>query len=330
MPAPHVTVAVLTFRRPTALVAGLLLMLEQIEAAEHDPRQDYEARIVVVDNDPAGSAREAVAALAHPAVAYVVEPTPGIAAARNRALDEARSSDALVFIDDDERPRAGWLDALVHTWREHGSAAVAGRVVPVYPAHVTAWIVDGGFFVRRSLPTGTRVDAAPTSNILFDVGYLRSNGLRFDAGLGLGGGEDTKLTRQIVRSGGEIVWCDESVVEDYVPDERAKPGWVLQRAWSHGNTSTNVDVALASTSRERLAIRATAFVGGAGRVVAGAAQAGLGAVTRSHHHQARGLRAVFRGAGMAAAAAGIVYHEYAKARRSEAPIGTSEATSSTV
>ncbi|RWZ61085.1 glycosyltransferase family 2 protein [Labedella populi] len=330
MSTKNVTVAVLTFRRPAALVAGLLLMLRQIEALAEDASRGYTARIVVVDNDPDASARDVVADLDHPAVDYVVEPTPGIAAARNRALDEAWSSDALVFIDDDERPRAGWLDALVSTWREHGAAAVAGRVVPVYPQQVSDWIVDGGFFVRRTLRTGTRVAAAPTSNILLDVQYLASRGLRFDARLGLGGGEDTMLTRRIVRSGGDIVWCDESVVEDYVPEDRATPKWVLQRAWSHGNTSTNVDLALAPTPGERHVIRTKAVVGGLGRMAAGAAQTGFGAVSGSNHHSARGLRAMFRGAGMTAAAVGVVYHEYAKARRSEAPMGTSDVTDSTV
>jgi glycosyltransferase involved in cell wall biosynthesis len=314
MSAKNVTVAVLTFRRPAALATALLLVLPQVEALAKGT-DGYATRIVVVDNDPEASARDAVAALDHPAIGYVVEPTPGIAAARNRALDEARSSDAVVFIDDDERPREGWLHALVETWLGHGSAAVAGRVVPVYPQRIPAWVVDGGFFVRRTLPTGTRVEAAPTSNILLDVRYLNTHALRFDDRLGLGGGEDTMLTRQIVRTGGQIVWCDESVVEDLVPDDRATRRWVLQRAWSHGNTSTHVDLALAATAAERTRVRMRAVIGGSGRVLVGGARAGLGVVTGSNRHSARGMRAAFRGAGMAAAALGFVYHEYARARR---------------
>lgn len=311
----HVTVAVLTFRRPAALVAGLALIGEQIADVEGRSNGDVSARIVVVDNDPGASARTSVGALNDQRITYVVEPTPGIAAARNRALDEARSSDAIVFIDDDERPRPEWLHALIHTWRRTGAAAVAGRVVPVYPESVAPWIVDGGFFVRRTLPTGTRVDAAPTSNILIDIDYIDRRGLRFDERLGLGGGEDTMLTRQIVRGGGEIVWCDESIVEDYVPAERTTRRWVLQRAWSHGNTSVNVDLTLATRRHDRLVIRARAAVGGCARSIAGIARAGLGGLTRSNRHSARGLRGAFRGAGMVAASVGIVYREYAGARK---------------
>jgi succinoglycan biosynthesis protein ExoM len=319
LPAQNVVVAVLTFRRPTALAAGLALIRLQVDAVERLTGGRISARIVVVDNDPDASAREAVGSVGDPSVTYVVEPTPGIAAARNRALDEARFADALVFIDDDERPLPGWVDSLIHTWLETGAAAVAGRVVPVYPELVSPWIVDGGFFVRRTLPTGTRVDAAPTSNILLDLAYLARNGLRFDERLGLGGGEDTMLTRGIVRTGGEIVWCDESVVEDHVPADRVTPRWVLQRAWSHGNTSVNVDLAMAVTARQRVDLRAKAALGGSARALLGVARAGFGVVTRSNHHSARGLRAAFRGAGMAGAAVGITYHEYAKARRQDRP-----------
>jgi succinoglycan biosynthesis protein ExoM len=318
MPAQNVVVAILTFRRPAALAAGLALIRPQVEAVERLTGGRISARLVVVDNDPDASARDTVGSVGDPSVTYVVEPTPGIAAARNRALDEAGFADALVFIDDDERPLPGWVSSLIETWLETGAAAVAGRVVPVYPQPVSAWIVDGGFFVRRTLPTGTRVEAAPTSNILLDVAYLARNGLRFDERLGLGGGEDTTLTREIVRRGGEIVWCDESVVEDHVPEDRVTRRWVLQRAWSHGNTSVNVDLSLAAGRRERLSIRVTAAVGGAGRVALGLARAGMGTLARSNRHSARGLRAAFRGAGMAAAAVGVTYLEYDRSRRADA------------
>lgn len=311
----NVTVAILTFRRPTTLVEGLALVREQIATAEHTHGGGMSARIVVVDNDESESARTTVLALGDARITYVAEPTPGIAAARNRAIDEADGSDLLVFIDDDERPRPGWLSALIATWKRSGAAAVAGRVVPAYPEGVSAWIVDGGFFVRRSLPTGTPVEAAPTSNILFDLAFLARHGLRFDERLGLGGGEDTMLTRQIVRSGGAIIWCDESIVEDLVPTERTTRRWVLQRAWSHGNASVNVDLTLETRRRDRLALRVRAAVGGVGRVFVGVARAGFGEAARSNHHSARGLRAAFRGAGMAAASIGIVYREYAGARK---------------
>ena len=273
---------------------------------------DYVGLVLVVDNDPLGSAGPAVASLAADDVDYVIEPVPGIAAARNRALDESTDSTIVVFIDDDETPRPGWLRELVTTWERHGSAAVAGRVVPVFAGEVPRWIEAGRFFQRRSLPTGSPVRAAAAGNLLLDVAQLRALGVRFDERLGLGGGEDTLLTRLIVTRGGVIVWCEESVAEDRVPVERTTVRWVLTRAWSHGTTTTRVDLILAPTLSRRVVVRAKALLGGIARIAGGAARAAAGALVRSDHHSARGLRAVFRGAGMAAGALGVAYHEYAR------------------
>ncbi|WP_439590883.1 glycosyltransferase family 2 protein [Microbacterium sp.] len=325
----HLTVAVLTFHRADQLVEGLTPIIDQVRGLAAAGGAVSAGRVLVVDNDPAASARSVVTSLGAPDVDYVVEPAPGIAAARGRALREADASDLLIFIDDDERPRPGWLATLVETWLRHESAAVAGRVVPVFSEPVPPWIEAGRFFVRRSMPTGTEVSAAAAGNLLLDVAQLRSLGVEFDGRLGLGGGEDTLLTRTLVARGGRIVWCDESVAEDHVPASRMTRAWVLRRAWSHGNTSVVVDLILGASRAQRARVRISAAVGGCARVVAGGVQALIGAVTRSRYHSARGLRAVYRGAGMAVASIGVTYHEYSRPAASAsatAPAGGSDDT----
>src|SRR5689334_13154573 len=106
-----VTIAVLTYRRPDDLAAILPMLVEQAL------RAPIPARVLVIDNDPGGGARahlETLIAGGQP-IRYVHEPEPGIAAARNRAIDETLDADLLVFIDDDERPVDGWLQALLDT-----------------------------------------------------------------------------------------------------------------------------------------------------------------------------------------------------------------------
>ena len=203
----HVTVAVPTYRRPDDLRAVLPLLLAQ--AREAGGR--YTADVLVVDNDPEGTGAAVVHELAADDLRYVAEPTPGIAAVRNRAIDEAAGSTLLAFIDDDERPAAGWLAALLRTWSATGAAGVVGRVRAEYVAgELDPWIAAGGFFARRSLPTGSAVTVAATSNLLLDLGQVRDLGVRFDPALGAGGGEDTLFTRSLARSGGRLVWCDEA------------------------------------------------------------------------------------------------------------------------
>ena len=310
----RVTVAVPTYRRPADLRALLPRLVEQARTVTAGGR--YTVDVLVVDNDPEGGAAPLVAPSAADGDArYVAEPTPGIAAVRNRALDEAAGSRLLAFIDDDERPADRWLAALLDTWAQTGAAAVAGQVLAEYAGELDPWLRAGEFFVRRRLPTGTPIDVAATSNLLLDLDQVRSTGTRFESALGLGGGEDTLFSRSLTRAGLRMVWCDESAVVDQVPVERMTRSWVLTRAWSHGNASMLTDLRLTARPADRLALRSRGIGRGALRVTGGAARWGWGVASGSHRHQARGLRTLLRGAGMVGGALGIVYQEYARTGR---------------
>jgi succinoglycan biosynthesis protein ExoM len=296
-----VTVAILTYRRPGDLAAALPPVLAQ--AGELDPP----AGVLVVDNDPDGGARELTACFADRGVRYVHEHTPGIAAGRNRALDEV-SSDLLVFIDDDERPVPGWLRSLVDTYLATRPAGVVGPVVSRFATDPDPWILAGRFFQRRRLPTGTEVQVAATNNLLLDLAQL--GGLRFDPRYGLTGGSDYLLTRQLTGRGGRLVWCAEATVLDMVPPERLTRRWVLRRAFRSGNGSSVVEVELAGSAYRRLRVRARQIARGMARVVVGIVRIVLGALTLSVHLRAGGARTCARGAGMVSGALGHVFAEY--------------------
>ena len=303
-------VAMLTYRRPAELERGLPLVFDHVRAL-----RGVTGSVLIVDNDPEGSARATVEALAGESevvVRYVVEPTPGIAAARNRAIDESAASDLLVFIDDDEHPTIAWLAPLIDTWRLTGASAVMGRVISEFDDELDPWIAAGEFFRRRSMPTGTEISVAAAGNLLIDRVQLHRLDVRFDERLGLGAGEDSLFSQQLVRRGGRIAWCEESVAVDRVPRERMSRRWVLDRARSHGNAETVVGLHLARTSAERARVRAAAAARGTVRVAGGSARYTYGLVTRSLRHQARGLRTAHRGIGIVTGAAGVTVKEYAR------------------
>lgn len=297
---PTVTVAVLTYQRPDDLAAALPLLVAQ--AAELDPP----ATVLVVDNDPDGGAREAAGS-----VRYAHEPTPGIAAGRNRALDEA-DTDLLVFVDDDERPVPGWLRALVGTWQDTRPTGVVGPVVSEFAAEPDPWIVAGGFFVRRRLPTGAPVRIAATNNLLLDLTAVRQRGLRFDQRFGLTGGSDTLFTGQLTRGGGRLVWCAEATVVDVVPVSRLTRRWVLRRAFRSGNGASLVEVELAGSVLRSLPVRVRQLVHGLVRIGGGGLKLLVGTVTGSVQRQASGARNVARGAGLVGGALGYTFSEYAR------------------
>lgn len=305
-----ITVAVLTYRRPEVLAESLPAIVEQVRDVADWSRGQHRAALLIVDNDPVGSARNAVASIDGADVRYVIERAAGVSAARNRAMDEAIDSGLLAFIDDDERPHPQWLQQLVATHARTSPAAVAGRVVAEFDGPLDPWISAGKFFVRRSLPTGSEVSAAGAGNLMLDLRVIRTIGLRFADSLGLSGGEDTLFTRTLTDAGYRMVWCNEAVITDRVPTSRMSRHWVLQRAWSHGNSAGLVDVILAGGSGT--VVRSRVLGRGLLRVGGGASRFVLGWITRSNVHQARGLRAVWRGSGMMAAGIGLVFQEYAR------------------
>ena len=212
-----VTIAMLTYQRPEDLAEAIPPLVDQAQGAR------FPTTVLVIDNDPDGSAMPMAANYDAAIVRFVHEPRPGIAAARNRALAEATDSAALVFIDDDERPHPDWLDLLTGLWAESNAAAVVGPVVSTYPSDPEPWISEGGFFDRRRLPTGTIIDVAATNNLLLDLDTVRRLELSFNEEFGATGGSDTLFTRQLHRGGGLMLWCDEAIVTDVVPPVAPDP-----------------------------------------------------------------------------------------------------------
>lgn len=302
-PAAAVVVAVLTYRRPAELA---VLLPELSRQASGRPA----IRVLVIDNDPAASGEAVVAAANDPAVRYVHEPRPGIAAARNRALDEAASYDLLIFIDDDEWPNPTWLQSLLEVHDRTSSAAVVGPVISEYAAEPDPWIKAGRFFDRRRLPSGTQIEVAATNNLLLDLRQVRAFGLRFDEALGLSGGSDTLFTRELHHRGGMLVWCDEAIVVDKVPIERLTRRWVLLRALRSGNSWSRTSIKLSPSVVDRSLVRIRLTGRGLLRTVSGTSQYCVGFVARNTASRARGLRTAARGIGMVSGAYGYAYSEY--------------------
>lgn len=246
--APHVAVAVLTYRRPDALRLAMRSVLPQLAEIQ------LPATLLVVDNEPTGGARHVVAEETVPgsAVRYVHEPCPGISAARNAALRTASDFDVLLFLDDDETAKPGWLAELVRFWRAHRAAAVTGPVEPIFTGSDSmSWMARTGAFDRTRRPTGTRREGFATNNLLLDLSFLRQHQLGFADELGLIGGEDTLLSRQIVACGGVILWCDEAVVSEVVARDRLSGRWVRRRAFRSGASWAHAVLAVEPPARRR-------------------------------------------------------------------------------
>ena len=249
---PRLTVAVLTYLRNAYLAQLLPALVEQAGSVAGRAR----VRVLVVDNDPAGGAEQTAAGArpdgAGPEIVYVHEPEPGIVAGRNRALDESAHEHLLVFIDDDELPRPGWLAALLAARERHGCAAVTGPTPPVFETAPDPWVAACGVFDSWEAADGARVRSADTGNLLLDLGRVRALRLRFDPRYGLTGGEDSLFTRSLTLAGEEIRFAAGAVVDKRVPARRARREWVLRRARRSGSTWARVRIDTADRARAAL------------------------------------------------------------------------------
>jgi succinoglycan biosynthesis protein ExoM len=193
-----VAICVCTCQRPKMLRACLDSLVAQCVSEGH------RAYIIVVDNDPKGSAAAVVAehAQSSPIVThYVAEPVRGIAQARNAALNAVRSigADWIAFIDDDEVAAPDWIAALMAS-EYKDTPILVGRHILVPPEPYPFWYVPRE---PRAKPEGEWLRTALTNNVRFSFDVVRA-GIRFNERLGFMGGEDGEFFATAYRRGYHI------------------------------------------------------------------------------------------------------------------------------
>ncbi len=233
----NISICVCTYKRPHLIDGLMRALLSQSAVAQV-------GQVVIVDNDPAGSAAPALdrwkARSPVPLLALHC-PEPNISLARNMAIHHA-TGEWLAFIDDDEVPVADWLAHLLESAQTSGADAIFGPVLPSYPDNAPPWIVQGGFFERRRLATGTAVGKTDvrSGNVLIRRGALLREPGPFDAAFGRTGGEDTLLFSRLLDKQARFVWNDEAVVYEPVEENRMNARWLLRRAYRGGQTFIRV------------------------------------------------------------------------------------------
>ena len=300
-----VWICVATYERPEGLehlLDGLgRLRFTQLEP----PRLD----VVVVDNEARGRAAE-ICRRAAPSFPWGLhceeEPRRGITYARNRGLERALpSADYVAFIDDDEVPDPGWLEALLLAQKAHDADVVSGPVRPNLEApEIPRWVERGGFFRPRAHADGARIEVAFTHNALVRARVFRDIGV-FDHQFALTGGEDTDFFMRAHKAGHRIVWAQSAVVEEAVPASRATVGWILRRGFREWGSHSLCEKTLYPSPWTR-----------AERVLKASTLVALGCaslpftVLMGKRRMVRSLLLVARGAGSFAGLAGRRYYEY--------------------
>jgi predicted glycoside hydrolase/deacetylase ChbG (UPF0249 family) len=227
---PHISVCVCTYKRP----APLLRLLE--EMSQQQTQGLFTCSVLIVDNDPAGSAASAVAefaACSSMQVRYIQEPTRGIARARNKVVSEAEG-DYLAFIDDDEFPARDWLvNALLDCYRFNVDG-VLGPVLRVFESKPPEWLEKSKLFQRPIHPEGQSVEwrDTRTSNVLIKRSIVQGETVPFR--VELRAGEDQEFFYRKIREGHTFAWSDRAVVSEVIPPARCRRSYIVRRSLLQG------------------------------------------------------------------------------------------------
>jgi glycosyltransferase involved in cell wall biosynthesis len=289
----RIAVCIATYRRPDLLKA----LLESIERLEPIAEGWDLNRIVVVDNDRAGSAEQTAhefsCRLPAPLI-YAVEAEPGISQARNRAVALV-DADYVAFVDDDEIAMPSWLNGLIHTQESTGAPVVVGRVRNRFEGDPPSWFEDARLYVRTRLPEGAPMPGASSSNLLVDLSVREHVGDLFDPRFGLLGGSDRHLGLRLQQAELDIVHSAGSIVEETITPDRYSMRVLLRRWTRLGSTYVLTDLAVPSGTNnlERKARHAIVSAGrltvGLGWFVTGVLRLNRPTILRSLELGCRGL-----------------------------------------
>jgi len=248
-PVNSLSVILPTFQRPN----GLKTALQSLE------RQDFanlDHEVIVVDNDPAASAKSFVAKFARKSslkIKYINDPNPGVANARNTAL-KAATGRYLAFLDDDQEALGNWLQNYVKTSQKYKAALVFGPTIAQIASRSKYQTYYEDFFSRsgEGLETGIVHEVFGCGNSLIDTHLCKLPCPPFNPDTNETGGEDDLLYAILTAQGINIAWAKNAKVYEHVLPERSTPHYIKLRSFAFGQSPT--EQCAESTPRDNLGI----------------------------------------------------------------------------
>lgn len=231
-----VAIVTITYKRPE----GLRKLLRELMCQEIRNTPIEELNIIVVDNDPDGSASLVVSEFPGNGAIKVTclsEKRQGIPIARNRGMQHAiEGNEYFAFIDDDEYPTPRWIHNLLAVAIELDSDCVLAPVRPVFLEGTPQWVRKSRVFEGWNHVDRSRIWEAASNNVLVRSEFVRSRKMEFDERMQATGGSDYRFFRQCVESGMIIHWSSEAFVFEDIPRSRTQLRWIAQRQIRLGNT----------------------------------------------------------------------------------------------
>ncbi len=232
---PAITVCICTFNRCDRLKPLVADLRKQTSSIPFD--------ILIINNNSTDQTEEVLQKLTEEdgiiPLRYVTESQQGISYARNRAITECLDTDFMLFIDDDEIPVQGLINAAADALINENADCVGGRIEVCFEEMVRPqWLTDSlmGFlgehdYGPQALWISDTSKPLWTGNIAYNMAIFKDNpSLRFDLrynrkGEGIGGGEDVIMFEQLVDRKYRIRYRPEMIVQHYIDN------WKIKRSY---------------------------------------------------------------------------------------------------
>jgi succinoglycan biosynthesis protein ExoM len=289
---------------------GLQRLFDGLNELTFSKCETPELEVIVVDNDSAGSASavcENIKSKFKWSLKYCIEEQRGISYARNRAIAcSSKDADFLAFIDDDEVPIPTWLDELLSVQKNYDADVVSGPILPFFiKEDVPNWVVEGKFFEPRCHSTGDLLKVAFTNNVIVRAEIFRNTEKVFDERFAITGGEDSHCFMRLYHMGYKMVWADDAIVHEWIPENRTNIQWILRRGYRSWSTHSFCE----KEFEPSIKVQAIRMAKGSGLIIYGLLLL-LPSIILKRHIFIKALLNICRGAGTFSGLAGKQYEEY--------------------
>ncbi|MGE6668487.1 glycosyltransferase [Paenibacillus xylanexedens] len=233
------TVAICTYNRAYDLSESIHSAIRQ--------HVEYKVEIIVIDNNStdhtAQLVQEIQASEGVNNVKYILEKKPGLSAARNRAIREARG-EYILFLDDDAIASPLWIQHIVGVFESDSSiGCVGGKIEPLWESQKPEWIPSENLSLYTILDYADHVVEMPNPSIPFGANVAFRTRLFQDiapfredlgrVGKNLLSNEESELIARI-RVQHKVFYTPFGSVQHKVSKERTTKNWFLRRVFWQG------------------------------------------------------------------------------------------------
>lgn len=244
---PDLTVLIPTYNRAE-------ILRETLEAMCKVERDGLVAEFVIIDNNSSDNTKEVVESFTFRLpIRYLFEPRPGKNCALNKALNEVKLGEIVVFTDDDVTPQPDWLKEIFASCKRNPEYSIGGgkSIINWWNNREPDWLPYSKTTCGlRGHNIGEKERLYPDDNCPIGPNlWIRSNlfgkGLRFEESIGPSPvkramGSETSFLVGLRSAGYDMVYCPYSIVKHRLQKSLSTDRGILFRAYTMGRGQAKI------------------------------------------------------------------------------------------